>query len=424
MHDKVKEFTFSLETDDPMSLATDIVGRMPSLLSIKCTCVATFYTFYDPNYDPILKHLFSHLPKLQEITLPKQALGRQVLKTLSLLPELRVVRYDNLGGLRCSPTPMIMDTPEEGAFPMLDDLCLDSTLEDMRHYLTRGALLPRIRSLSLESVNSESSLAVQEFLTDVTRCYPSLETIAIDVIVSVEEQEACEPLMPAHLHPILSLKQLIRLELRHNLPLQISEVDLAEFGAALPAIEFLVLNPEPLLLSKPHLTIHSLPSIGQNFPNLFHLEVYMDAENVETQPPPPPPLAKMRVFPHLRVLNVGVSSLGPDQVPVALFLSYLLSDNERVEIRSGSSWAPELFESSAEYGMMLQERCQRWEEVAKTLPLLLQLRKEEKAHRRDIEKEVEDLRMRNEILMGNMSMTRNEGAKPAPLTYDKECTVC
>jgi len=319
---------------------------------------------------------------------------------------------------------MIMDTPEEGAFPMLDDLCLDSTLEDMRHYLTRGALLPRIRSLSLESVNSESSLAVQEFLTDVTRCYPSLETIAIDVIVSVEEQEACEPLMPAHLHPILSLKQLIRLELRHNLPLQISEVDLAEFGAALPAIEFLVLNPEPLLLSKPHLTIHSLPSIGQNFPNLFHLEVYMDAENVETQPPSPPPLAKMRVFPHLRVLNVGVSSLGPDQVPVALFLSYLLSDNERVEIRSGSSWAPELFESSAEYGMMLQERCQRWEEVAKTLPLLLQLRKEEKAHRRDIEKEVEDLRMRNEILMGNMSMTRNEGAKPAPLTYDKGCTVC
>ncbi|KAI9464627.1 hypothetical protein BJY52DRAFT_832115 [Lactarius psammicola] len=424
MHDRVKEFTFSLETNDPMSLATDIVGRMPSLCSLKCTCFATPYTFYDPNYDAILEHLLSHLPNLQEITLPKQALGGQVLKTLSLLPELRVVQFDNMGGLQCSPMAVIADKLEEGAFPMLDDLCLDSTLEDMRYYLTGGALLPRIKSLSVESVNSESSLAVQEFLTDVTRCYPSLETISIDVIVSVEEQEACEPLMPAHLHPILSLKQLVRLELRHNLPLQISEVDLAEFGAALPAVEFLVLNPEPLLLSKPRLTIHSLASIGQNFPNLFHLEIYLDAEDVETQPPPPPPLAKMQAFPYLRVLNVGVSPLGPDQVPVALFLSYLLSDNERVDIRSGSLWAPELFESSAEYGTKLRVRRKRWEEVAKTLPLLLQLRKEEKAHRKDIEKEVEDLRMRNEILMGNMSMTRNDNAKPAPLTYDKGCIVC
>lgn len=417
MHDKVKEFAFSLETEDPMSFATDVVGRMPSLLSLKCTC---FAAFYDPTYDPILKHLFAHLPKLQEITLPKQALGGQILKALSLLPELKVVQFDNVGGIRCTPEPVIADTLEDGAFPMLDDLCLDSTLEDMRHYLTGGALLPRLRYLSVESANPESALAVQEFLSDVTRCYPFLETIAIDVIVSVEEQEACEPLMPEHVHPILSLGRLTRLELRHNLPLQISEADLAEFGAALPAIEFLVLNPEPLLLSKPCFTIHSLPSIGQNFPNLLHLEIYLDAEDVVTEVTPP--LTKTRAFPYLRVLNVGVSPLGPDQVPVALFLSYLLSDNERVDIRSGSSWNPELFEFSANYGTILQERCQRWEEVAKTLPLLLQLRKEEKAHRRDIEKEVEDLRMRNEILMGNMHL--NVDVKHAPLKYDKGCIVC
>ncbi|KAF8269848.1 hypothetical protein EI94DRAFT_1724445 [Lactarius quietus] len=418
MHDKVKEFAFGLESEDLMSLATDVVGRMPSLLSLKCMCLDAFY---DPNHDSILKHLVSHLPKLQEITLPKQALGGQILKALSLLPELRALLYDNIGGIRGTFAPVIADALEDGAFPMLDDLCLDSTLEDMRHYLTGGALLPRIRHISVESANPESPLAVQEFLSDVTRCYPLLETIAIDVIVSIEvqEQEACEPLMLEHVHPILSLGQLTRLELRHNLPLQISEDDMAEFGAALPAIEFLILNPEPLLLSKPRLSIHSLPTIGQNFPNLLHLEIYLDAEDVGTQPTPPP-LATMRVFPYLRVLHVGVSPLGPDQVPVALFLSYLLSENESVDIRSGSSWDSELFENSAEYGTMLQERCQRWGEVAKTLPLLLQLRKEEKAHRRDIEKEVEDLRMRNEILMGNMHL--NEDVKP--LSYDKGCIVC
>ena len=417
MHDKVKEFAFNLECDDAESLATDVAGRMPSLLALKCMCLSAFY---DPNYDTTLRQLLSRLPKLREITLPKHALDGQILKTLSLLPELRIVQFDNMGGLRCTPTPVIADTLEEGAFPMLDDLCLDSTLEDMRRYLTGGALFPRIRNLSVESVHPETPLAVQEFLTDVTRSYPCLETIAIDVIVSVEEQAACEPLISEHVNPIFSLKQLVRLELRHNLPLQISEVDLAEFGAALPVIEFLVLNPEPLLLSKPQLTIQSLPSIGQNFPNLSHLEIYLDAEDVGTQPPLL--LAKTPVFPYLRVLNVGVSPIGADQVPVALFLSHLLSDHERVEIRSGSSWCMDLFENSPEYESSVRERCGRWEDVAKTLPLLLQLRKEEKTHRKDIEKEVEDLRMRNEILMGNMRM--NEDTKTAPLTYDKECTVC
>ena len=419
MHDKVKEFAFSLdtETEDLMPLATDVVGRMPSLLSLKCMC---WSPYYEPQCDPILKHLFSHLPKLQEITIAKQALGGHVLKVLSLLPELRVLQFDNMGGIPCIPAPVIADKLEDGAFPLLDDLCLDSTLEDMRHYLTGGALLPRLRCLSVESTNLESSFAVQEFLNDVTRCYPFLGTIAIDVIVRIEEQEGCEPLMMEHVYPILSLAQLTHLELRHNLPLQISDVDLAEFGAALPAIQFLVLNPEPLLLSKPPFTIHSLPSIGQSFPNLSHLEIYLDAEDVGTQPTPPP-LAKMRVFPYLRTLNVGVSPIGPDQVPVALYLSYLLSDNERVEIRSGNSWDPQLFEHSDQYKMVSQERCRRWGEVAKTLPLLLQLRKEEKAHRKDIEKEVEDLRMRNEILMGNMHL--NPEVKHAPLAYDKGCIV-
>ncbi|KAN0137184.1 hypothetical protein V8E53_005181 [Lactarius tabidus] len=418
MHDKVQEFAFSLQTEDPMSLATDVVGRMPSLLSLKCM---SYDPFYEPRYDPILKHLFSHLLKLQEITIAKQALGGHVLKALSLLPELRVLQFDTIGGIPCTPAPVIADKLEDGAFPLLDDLCLDSTLEDMRHYLTGGALLPRLRSLSVESANLESPFAVQEFLSDVTRCYPLLGTIAIDVIVRIEEQEDCEPLMLEHVQPILSLGQLTHLELRHNLPLQISEVDLAEFGAALPAVQFLALNPEPLLLSKPPFTIHSLPSIGQSFPNLSHLEIYLDAEDVGTQPTPSP-LAKMRVFPYLRLLNVGVSPIGPDQVPVALFLSYLLSDNERVEIRWGSSWDPQLFEHSDEYRTAFEERCQRWGEVAKTLPLLLQLRKEEKAHRRDIEKEVEDLRMRNEILMGNMHL--NEDVKHTPLAYDKGCIVC
>jgi hypothetical protein len=416
MHDKIIEFAFSLGYDSP-ALATDVVGRMPSLNSLICIRTTEYHL---PEYDQVLQSLLSSLHNLHEVTLPKNNLDDRFLKTLSLLPELEVVKFDNLGGTPCDVTPTIGNTPEEGAFPKLRDLCLDSTMEDMRLYLTGGVLLPQLKNLSVESVRIESPEAVQEFFNDVTRCYPTLEVLSMDVIVYIEDQADCQPLSLEHFHPILSLTQLVRLELRHNLPLQISEVDLTEFGVALPAIEFLVLNPEPLLLTKPNFTLHSLQIISQNFPNLFHLGIYLDAEDVETHPLHSP--AKTRVLPYLRTLNVGVSPIGPDHVPVALFLSHLLSDNESVVIQSGVSWATDLFDGSSEYEPMVRQRCDRWADAAKTLPLLLQLRKEEKAHRQDIEKEVEDLRMRNEVLIGKMLI--NQSAKSATAINDKGCTIC
>jgi hypothetical protein len=409
MHDKVTEFGFKVYSENLQTLNTDIVLRMPSLRSLEWTYG------YGVQDDQALPRLLPRFPKLREVTPPKDVLNTQLLKTLSLLPELEVIRYDTLGGLP-SPIPPIRSTLQEGAFPTLYDLCLNSTLDDIRLYITGGALLPRLKNLSVESAHPEFPPTVQQFLADATRCYPTLEMVSMDIIVSIGEREECEPLSLDDLCPILSLKQLGRLELRHNLPLQIFEVDLAEFGAALPALETLVLNPEPLLLTRPTFTPRSLLTVSQSFPNLSHLGIYLDAEDF-TMPTPYSP-AKIPVFPHLRTLNVGVSPIGPDQVPVALFLSHLLS--ERVAIQSGISWNEELF--GDKYSATVKNRCLYWGEVAKTLPLLLQLRKEEKVHRQDIEKEVEDLRMRNEVIMGKIRV--NEGTGSAREVYDSRCIIC
>lgn len=415
MHDKITEFAFSLDYNGSALLTTDIAARMPSLTSLRCIS----FRRHNPSQRQQLLKLLSEWQKLQEVTLPKDFLDDQFLKTLSFLPELRVIQFDTLGGLPGPTTPTIRSTLEDGAFPMLYDLCLDSTLDDMRHYLTSGALLPRLKNLSVESVHPEPSQTVQQFLAEVTQCYPSLETVSVDVIVSIGKQDSCEPLMPEDLCPLLSLHQLVRLELRHNLPLQISDIDLTELGAALPSIESLVLNPEPLLLTRSRFTIHSLWTVAQNFPNLFHLGLYLDAQ--EDMTPPAPSVPGTRMFPYLRTLNVGVSAIGPDHVPVALFLSHLLSENERVVIQSGVSWNKELFERSNEYSTAVRTRCRRWDEVVKTLPLLWQLRREEKAHRQDIEKEVEDLRMRNEVLMGKMQVN---GDAKSGREIDSKCTIC
>ena len=417
MHDKVTEFTFKIYSENLPSLSTDIVGRMPSLRSLRWT---NSYEPHNSDDDQELLRLLSSLQKLREVTPPKDVLNSKFLKALSLLPELEVIQFDTLGGVPYPIFPLEC-TLEEGAFPMLYDLCLNSNLDDIRVYLTDGALLPRLRNLSVESVHLELPLTVQRFITDVTRCYPTLEMVSMDMIVGIEDQDDCNPLSPEHLYPILSLKQLTRLELRHNQPLQISEADLVEFGVALPALEHLVLNPEPLQLTRPEITLHSLLIVAQHFPNLFYLGIYLDAAQDIAIPMPYSP-AKTRLFPDLRTLHVGVSPIA-SEVPVALFLSHLLWENERVEIQSGISWNPTLFERSVlDYSTTVFERCNKWDDVANTLPLLLQLRKEEKAHRRDIEKEVEDLRMRNEVIMGKMQM--NEGAKSAREVCDGRCSIC
>ncbi|KAH9967275.1 hypothetical protein BC827DRAFT_1172827 [Russula dissimulans] len=415
MHDKVTEFSFDYNTLTIPSLASDVLGRMPSLTSLEWICS------WRPGQDniPSLLRLISGLQKLQRITLPKDFLDDQLLKALSLLPELRVVQFDTMDGSPGPFTPVIKGTLEEGAFPMLYDLCLHSTVDDMRHYLTEGALLPQLKNLSMETVQPESPSTVQRFLTDVTECYPALEVVLFDVIVDVDHQGSCEPLLPEHLHPILSLKQLTRLELRHNLCIQISEEDLVEFSAAFPTIEILVLNPEPLLLTKPKFTLSSLLFVAQNFPNLSHLGIYLDAEDVTTGPSHSH--GKIQTFPFLRTLDVGVSPIGADYVSVALFLSRLLSESE-VVIQSGVSWNEVLFETSDEYVEEIGDRCSKWQEVTDALPLLLQLLKEEKERRKDMEREVEDLRMRNEVLMGSMQV--NEGSKSSRVADDKKCIIC
>jgi hypothetical protein len=394
MHDKVTDFAFHISSENLPSLCTDIVGRMPSLRSLGWTnpYARRRPDSHNPKDDRELLQLISRLPKLREVTPAKGAVGGKFLEALSsLLPELEAIRSNNLGEalgeMRYSTSPLGC-VLQEGAFPKLYDLCLKSDLDDIRVYLTGGALLPRLRNLSVESGGgTEQTLTVQQFLTDVTRCYPTLEMVSMNLMVSTEEEYECYPLSPEHLNPILSLKQLTRLELRHNHPLQISEVDLAEFGSALPAMENLVLNPEPFHLTRPEITLHSLLIVAQHFPNLFYLGIYLDAQDTAT--PMPYLLAKTRLFPHLLTLHMGVSPIASD-APVTMFLSRILSGNERVEIKSGILWNPELYEEEYEYLTTVSERRSKWDRVMGSLSLVLQLFKEDNAHRRDMEKEVKD----------------------------------
>ena len=382
MHDKFTEFVFQFCSEGLSSLRTDIVRRMPSLRSLGWTNPPDKGRYSDQD----ILQLISGLQMLREVTPPMDDLGGKFLKELSsLLPELEAIRFNN----NLPRTPLYSDSClecklQEGAFPKLYDLCLKCDLDDIRVYLTGGALLPRLRNLSVEGRGTpELPLTVQQFFTDVTRCYPTLEMVSMNVMVSAEEEDLdideFHSLSREHLNPIFSLKQLIHLELRHNRPLQISEDDLKEFGSALPALEKLVLNPEPLHLTRPEITLHSLLIVAQHFPKLIYLGIYLDVQDA-TIPAPKQLPPKIQLSPSLVTLHMGVSPIAShSEVPVAMFLSHILSGNESVKIKSGISWNSDVYDSeeSGDYQAAVSERCSKWDRVADSLSLLLQLRKEE-----------------------------------------------
>jgi hypothetical protein len=382
MHDRVTEFAFRIYPENLPSLCTEIVGRMPSLSSLGWASPFTEAPDHPKDRDDqVILQLLSSLQMLRKVMPPKGKLDSKFLKAMSSrLPELEAIQFNDFGKMSSHRSSSLKCTLQEGAFPKLYDLFLKSRLDDIRVYLTGGALLPRLRNLSVEgSWAPEHPLTVQQYFTDVTRCYPTLEMVSMNVVVSFEESEdpdlELHPLSREHLNPILSLKQLTHLELRHNHPLQISEDHLAEFGAALPALEKLVLNPEPMYLTRTEITLHSLLIVAQHFPNLFYLGIYLDAQDAVIPKQPYSP-AKTRLPPGLLTLHMGVSPIASgSDVPIAEFLLHILSEKERVKISSGISWNPELYEESGKYSATVSERCSKWDGVANAISVLLRSHK-------------------------------------------------
>ncbi|THH13451.1 hypothetical protein EW146_g6764 [Bondarzewia mesenterica] len=406
MHDNVQELrTFIITGGDygPAAQVSDIVGRMPSLTSF------VLDQSYPHNAHAIiapLADLVRGLPRLKQVTVPKSLLTPRIMEELSRLQDLETVQFDLICDHAVEYITESVTSFEahllEGAFPALWDLSLGISFADAKRFLTEGTPLPKLTCLLISSLKLDDADVVQDFLSALVVTYPNLLHLYLDIVVPQWEQPSSYlPITFNHIRPILSLKELITFEIRNNLSIIILECDIAEMGAALPNLENLVLNPEPFMLPRPTLTIFSLYTFAEHFPKLKKLGVYIDAGVSGI------PEDGVVEFSALELLNIGVSPIDNDYVPIVLFLSRLLAGRD-LQFQSGLTWSDDML-GDDDYESVVQDRCNRWEEVAKMLPLLRSLRKEEKSKRMDIEKEVDDLRMRNEVLMESMRTGARHG---------------
>ena len=98
---------------------------------------------------------------------------------------------------------------------------------------------------------------------------------------------------------------------------------------------------------------------------------------------------------------MGVSRIS-DINGVTLFLSSILPTACRVE--SGVTWDEKLH-IPHDIAREIRVRCERWTQVEGMLPGMVEVRQEERDRSRGLQKENEDLKMRNSVLLDKLGLT-------------------
>ena len=402
MGQNVRRFSVFLHKSQHYPLSDffkDISARMPSLTHLDLA-----FEFSVRDIEADLIGLISELPQLEKLTLPSYCFTSKITEALSLLPCLETLQfefYDRQG--KGDPADIIIFAPRlhEGAFPALVDLNLSAHLSDITHFITSPYAPSHLTSLYIHLPSVVSPSTVNEYITAVAENCKLLQKLYIDLFIPpVPEghfphpaQRHAQSLTWADLRPILLCTHLQVLEVTWPSPFHLTQDDVEELASSWPSLQILQLNclSNPILsLDQPTLTLRALIPFAAHCPELEELGLDVDTNAAlltdDVSAPPPKPFRK------LARLHFGLSSL-VEPGPTALFLSQLCPLG--CEIWPGPR-VPDGFDFH--YPPWLSELLDLWAEVGRVLPLLVRLRMQERARRRELEREAEDLRIRCKVL--------------------------
>lgn len=399
MHDAVKELRIDIAHAigyTREAQVDDIISRLPSLDALYIAAQLSSSTI------PSLMPLFRKIQGLKKISMERWLYTPSILMALSRLPNLESVVFDLSLESLDKPLdkelyPSLLDKPfGSAAFPALKEICLWTSLSLAKILLTGDSFLPKLSEINVYTRGSEEKMAINDFLESVADTYPDLQALCLDVI----EPESIEqdPLGLDTLQPILRLKSLFSLEFRHNLPLNLNKEDVRRLAVSLPNLENLYLNAEPLAGIDadefPALPFAALVPLARHCRKLKSLGVYIDG----TANPSSDLHGLVPRFPVLCDFYVGVSPICEldDIQPLAILLSKLLLGQQPPTLSVGVTWPWYMLDDA--YKHTNRERYERWEALRDMLPLLMKIRQEEMMQRTVVERELEDLRTRNELL--------------------------
>ena len=417
-HENIADFSVFLHraTNYPISIFfQEVKLRMPLLKTLDLR-----FKFPAHEVEDDLIALFQGLPRLKKVVLPLYTLTSRVFAALSTHQELDTVQFEFMetqGGGEIRDVVHFDPQLSEGAFPVLADLSLSASIVDATRFL-RGSFAPqKLTTLFLHTLCASSPAETFDFLTAVAESCRVLNRLFLDFFTSAEiRSDLIAPSITWQtLRPVLSCAKLVEFEVRWDRAFDINQEDVEEMAAKWPTLETLLLNCEPMHVPTPTtLDLRALMPFAIHCPNIVEVGLYLSG----TVDFDPASVAPVTPFQNLRRICFGTSPL-TNPGPAALFLSQLCPLG--CEVSSGITWPDgfairdDVVDETALEDLNRQATTwfNSWKEVQRMLPLLTQLRIQERARRDSLEKEVEDLRIRQQLMADIRSMgltTKPEGA--------------
>lgn len=359
-------------------------------------------------------HLLCQLTCLEKVVVPLYHVTGRIMETLTKLPNLGVIEFQYMQyqgiGDKADIAHFNPRIPKDG-FPALWDLSLSAHLSKLIPVVvdTLAPAAKNLTSLYLHAISVESEASVRNYFTVVGENFPLIKSIYLDALPGPTMSTQWDELDPEFealtletLKPLLNCPRLTTFEMMYPVPLCLTLDDLETLTGRWPTLEVIDLNREPVVLGSAlgtpsNLTLRALLPFARNCPNLRTLGLYLHATEADL----PSALEIPRPFTKLTNLNVGISSIGEPQA-VALFLSHICP--AACDIGAGVSWSSVASLVDETSRAVMRHRIKAWEEVNNYLPLSVKLRQEEMVARHDLEREVEDLRIRNVILTEKSAM--------------------
>lgn len=411
MNESIRRFNLQLgDGPEPLRPFLDnIPARMPHLTTLDLRTSRPASAIEED-----FVHLLGELPHLQKIVVPPFHITSRIMETLAKVPNLGVIEFQYMQYQGIGNKKDVMDfkprIPRDG-FPALWDLSLSTHLSQFIPVVadTLAPAAKNLTSLYLHAISVESEASVRQYLTLIGEKFPLIKNIYLEALPGqimstqwgVPEPEF-EALTLDTLKPLLDCPNLTTFELMYPIPLCLTLDDLETLTSRWPTLEVIDLNREPVVLgsamgTQSNLTLRALLPFARNCPNIRKLGLYLHATETDLPSASEIPLP----FSKLTELNVGLSSIGEPEA-VALFLSQICPADCNIEAGVCWSYVGSLVDEASR--AVMQERIDTWGEVNFYLPLSVRLRYEEKVARDILEREVEDLRIRNAILTETSAM--------------------
>ncbi|KAG0698783.1 hypothetical protein DFH29DRAFT_939829 [Suillus ampliporus] len=403
MHQRVKHLIISappFRYKAKASFFADICVRVPHLHSLDLRIP------YRAEYiEPAILELLRGLPDLKKIIFPEFFLTSTVVAELSRMKHINIVQFEygyEQGFGDEKDVDSFAPVLEQGAFPAVWDLAITARLGDVMQFMNADFAPINLTSLYINTYVEHKPEELHTLLVTLSERCRRLSQLYILLSHHVTGQLE---LVPANqitfntLRPLLSFPNLVTFQVMHKYPVNITLEEIEELASRWPSLENLTLNEEPLVMHDFTLDLRALVPFARHCPKLRRLGLFIDAT------PATIPRLELKPFAALRVFSLGTSR-ARDPDAVAAFMSHLCPPGCKLEV--GVTWTSFGTRSCRvlddDVRVEIGRRFTGWKSVRDLLPVLIQLRREEREKSRALQEEVEDLRTRNRLLMDKVDI--------------------